>query len=120
PRDCRTPRSTDSGSANDLRTNCAPCRRTPAAPIIHNHHSKKPPDSARAESGRRQRRVIRLKARQEFLNAWSADLTFKKEKVERPTPNAQHRTRKGCASFRIRCSACDVGLSTFSSSQHHR
>ena len=41
PRDCRRPRNTDSGSANDLRTNCAPCRRTLAAPTIHNRHSKK-------------------------------------------------------------------------------
>src|SRR6266511_4712482 len=64
PRDCRRPRNTDSGSANDLRTNCAPCRRRQAAPTIHNRHSKKPEDCARAGLGRRQRRIIRLKARQ--------------------------------------------------------
>src|SRR6266478_2398507 len=109
PRDCRTPRSTDSGSANDLRTNCAPCRRTLASPIIHNHHSKKPADRARAVSDRMQRRVIRLRARQEFPNAWSADLTFKKENVERPTSNIQRRTRKGCASFGILFSRPDTG-----------
>src|SRR6516165_10549703 len=53
--DCRRPTNTDSGSANDLRTNCAPCRRTQAAPTIHNHHSKKRVDYARAGSGKRRR-----------------------------------------------------------------
>jgi hypothetical protein len=108
-RGCRRPRNTDSGLANDPRTSCAPCRRTPAAPTTRNRHSKKPEDCARAGLGRRQRRAIRLKARQEFLNAWSADLTFKKENVERPTPNAQRRTRKGCASFGIPFGRPDTG-----------
>src|SRR3954471_20279030 len=61
PRDCRKPRNTDSGSANDLRTNREPCPRTLAAPTIRNRHSKKPADCARAVSGKRERRVIRRK-----------------------------------------------------------
>ena len=73
PRDCRRPRNTDSGSANDLRTNCAPCRRTLAAPTIHNRHSKKPEDCARAGSGKRQRRVIRRKVRQVNCRASVSD-----------------------------------------------
>src|SRR6267154_6909580 len=76
PRHCRTPRNMDSGSANDLRTNCAPCRRTLAAPIIHNHHSKKPADCAAAISGKRQRRVIRLKARRVNCRASVSDASY--------------------------------------------
>src|SRR5437773_3836509 len=75
-RDCRTPRNTDSGSANDLRTNCAPCRRTLAAPIIHNHHPKRPADRARAVSDRMQRRVIRLRARQVNCRASVSDASY--------------------------------------------
>src|SRR4030095_3226366 len=48
PRDYRRPTNTDSESANDLRTSCAPCRRTLAAPTIRNRHSKKRADCARA------------------------------------------------------------------------
>src|SRR5436309_9071465 len=48
-------------------------------------------------------------SRQEILNAWSADQTFKKENAERPTSNAQRRTRKGRASFGILFSRPDTG-----------
>src|SRR6266478_6699648 len=75
-RDCRTPTSTDSGSANGFRTNCAPCQRTPAAPIIHNRHSKKPADCARAVSDRMQRRVIRLRERQVNCRASVSDASY--------------------------------------------
>ena len=76
PRNCRTPRNTDSGLANDLRTNCAPYRRTLAAPTIRNRHSKKPADCARAGSGKRQRRVIRLKVRQVNCRASVSDADY--------------------------------------------
>src|SRR4030095_4719272 len=56
-RDCHRPKNADSGAANDLRTNCAPCRRTQAAPTIHNRRSKKRLDYAIARSGRRTRRL---------------------------------------------------------------
>ena len=101
PRDCRRPRNTDLGSANDLRTNCAPCRRTLAAPTIRNRHSKKPADCARAISGKRQRRVIRLILRQELPNGWSAKWAFKTANAQRPTPNAQSSTQKGNSQFRV-------------------
>src|SRR5262245_16357840 len=108
PRDCHRPTNTDSGSANDLQTNCAPYRRTLAAPTTHNRHSKKRADCARGGRDRSQRRVIRPKARQESPYAWSADETFKKENAERPTPNAQRRTRNGRASFRVLFSCPDT------------
>ena len=109
PRDCRTPTNTDSGSANDLRTNCAPCRRKLAAPTLRNRHSKKAEDCARAVSDKRQRQVTRLKARQEFPYAWSANCTFRKENVQRSTPNAQ-RPRKQCeSSFRISFGCSNAG-----------
>src|SRR5262245_65017912 len=62
-RDCRRPRNTDSGSANDLRTNYAPCRQTLAEPTTHNRHSKKPADCAREGLGKTQRREVRPKMR---------------------------------------------------------
>src|SRR5213075_3283222 len=65
PQDCRTPRNTDSGSANDLRTNCAPCRQTPAAQTTHNRRSKKRADCATARLGRRERLLWRLKLRRD-------------------------------------------------------
>ena len=101
PRDCRRPTNTDSGSANDLRTNCAPCRRTLAAPTIRNRHSKKPADCARAGSGKRQRRVIRLILRQELPYVEGANRTFKKENAQRSTPNAQRPRKQLESSFRI-------------------
>ena len=88
-RDCRRPTNTDSGSASDLHTNCAPCRRRRAVPTVHNRHSKKRVDYARAESGRRGRQVIRLRARQEFPYAWSTKWTFMTANAQRPTPNTQ-------------------------------
>src|SRR5262245_58742085 len=108
PRDCHRPTNTGSGSANDLETSCAPHRRTLAAPTTHNRHSKKRADCARGGLDRKQRRVIRRKARQESPYAWSADETFKKENVERPTPNAQRRTRNRRASFGILFSRPDT------------
>src|SRR4030095_215502 len=71
PRDCRKPTNTDSASANDLRTSCAPCRQTLAAPTTHNRHSKKRADCARAERNKGQRRAGWLTARQEVPNGWS-------------------------------------------------
>src|SRR5262249_46416460 len=109
PRDCRRPTNMDSGSANGLRTNCAPCRQTQAAPTTHNRHSKRRADCARGGLGRREGRVIRLKARREYSYAWSADETFKKENAERPTPNAQRRNRNNRASFGILFSSPDTG-----------
>src|SRR6516164_2584422 len=55
PLNCRRPTNTESTVANDLRTNCAPCRRRQAAPTIHNRHSKKRVDYAREGSGKRRR-----------------------------------------------------------------
>src|SRR5215475_12098033 len=63
PRDCRRPTNTDSRSANDLRTNCAPCRRTLAVPTTHNRHSKKQADCARAGSGKRRQQLAPLRVR---------------------------------------------------------
>src|SRR3954471_22174277 len=77
PRDCRRPRNTDLRSANDLRTNCAPCPRKLAAPTTRNRHSKKRADCAKAISDKRERLRFRLKARREFPKRWSGKWTFK-------------------------------------------
>ena len=94
PLNCRRPTNTESTVANDLRTNCAPCRRRQAAPTIHNRHSKKRVDYARAGSGRRERRVIRRKRRQESPYAWISSRASNGENAERPTSNAQRRIQK--------------------------
>src|SRR6476646_10925378 len=109
PRDCRRPRNTDSRLANDPRTSSAPCRRTPATPTTHNRHSKKRADCARAISGRRQRRVIRLILRQELPNVEGANRTFKKENVQRSTPNAQRPRKQLESSFRISFCCSNAG-----------
>ena len=94
PLNCRRPTNTESRAANDLRTNCVPCRRRQVAPTIHNHHSKKRVDYARAGSRRRERRVIRRKRRQESPCAWISSRASNGENAERPTSNAQRRIQK--------------------------
>ena len=94
PLNCRRPTNTESTVANDLRTNCAPCRLRQAAPIIHNRHSRKREGCARAGSGRRERRVIRRKRRQESPYAWISSRASNGENAERPTSNAQRRIQK--------------------------
>jgi hypothetical protein len=107
-RDCRRPTNTDSGSASDLQTNCAPCRRALAAPIIRNRRSRKPEGCAKAGSGRRGRQVIRLKPRQGFPYAWSANRPSKEENAERSTPNAQRSNKENASSFGILFGRADV------------
>ena len=109
PLNCRRPTNTESRAANDLRTNCVPCRRRQVAPTIHNHHSKKRVDYARAGSGRRGRQAIRLRARQEFPYAWSANRPFKAENAQRSTPNVQRPTQKQHRSFGVPLNRPDAG-----------
>ena len=91
PRDCRRPTNRDSGSANDLRTNFAPYRRTQAGSITHNHRSKKRVDYAKAGSGRRRRRLRRLKMRRDnFATAYQGLSQMQKRQSAYPCFTCVH------------------------------